>query len=305
MLLTWNSANRSVAPVTEPPATGWVHAATPTPAELDLLEQRGVPRDFLTHALDPNELPRLDRSGDATLAIMRVPIRGEPGDLPFRTTALGVIALPGRIVTVTRSELELRELVPADGLDAAHPHRAVLHLLARVAELYLAYLHELERHVDRLEDELETSLRNREVLQLLRSQKSLVHFTTGLGGNEIMLTRLQRDPHFPMTPDDHALLEDVAVELHQAIEVTRISEDILSQMMDAFASIISNNLNVVMKVLTSLTILLAIPTMVASFYGMNVGLPLQHEPVAFWLLVVASAALSGVLAVVFYRRRWL
>jgi magnesium transporter len=301
----WHSESRTLKAVADVPATGWLHVSKPSANELDALVAAGVPRDFLQHALDPNELPRLDRDDRGSLVIIRVPVRGAPGDLPYETSALGVIATPERLVTVCRDGLDVKELAPAEGLDAERPLRAVLRLLERTAERFLTHLHELETEVDRLEGALQQSLRNAEVLQLLRHQKALVHFTTGLSGNELVLGRLRRDQHFPLGPGDDDLLDDVAVELRQAIEVTRISQDILSQMMDAFASIISNNLNVVMKVLTSLTILLAIPTMIASFYGMNVGLPLQQHPSAFLILVGAAALVSAAFAVLFYRRLWL
>lgn len=301
----WDAEHRTLKATASVSAAGWVHASKPSANELDALVAAGVPREFLQHALDPNELPRLDRNAESSLVIIRVPVRGAPGDLPFQTSALGVITTRERLVTVTRDELDVQALTPPEGLDAARPLRAVLRLLERTAERFLSHLHELETEVDRLEDQLHQSLRNAEVLQLLRHQKALVHFTTGLSGNELVLGRLRRDQHFPLGPGDDDLLDDVAVEVRQAIEVTRIAQDILSQMMDAFASIISNNLNVVMKVLTSLTILLAIPTLIASFYGMNVGLPLQQHPAAFVVLVATSALLSAALAVLFYRRRWL
>ncbi|MBL8917678.1 MAG: magnesium transporter CorA family protein [Myxococcaceae bacterium] len=305
MIRAWDAGSRAMKAASDAPATGWLHVTNPAANELDALAATGLSREFLLHALDPNELPRLDRDASASLVIIRVPVRGTPGELPFRTSPLGVIATRDRLVTISRDELDVHDFAPAEGLDAQRPLKAVLRLLERTAARFLTHLHELETEVDQLEDQLQQSLRNAEVLQLLRHQKALVHFTTGLSGNELVLGRLRRDQHFPVGPGDDELLDDVAVEVRQAIEVTRISQDILSQMMDAFASIISNNLNVVMKVLTSLTILLAIPTVVASFYGMNVGLPLQQHPAAFVVLVAGSALLSAALAVFFYRRRWL
>jgi magnesium transporter len=140
---------------------------------------------------------------------------------------------------------------------------------------------------------------------LLRYQKALVHFTTALASDAIMLERLARDAHDNLFNLDRDLMDDVTVEFRQAIEMTKIQEEILSQMMDAFASIISNNLNVVVKVLTALTIVLTIPTMVASFYGMNVNLPGQHHPAAFLGTVLISLLGAAILALWFWRKRWL
>ena len=147
-------------------------------------------------------------------------------------------------------------------------------------------------------------MKNKELLELLKYQKSLVHFTTALRSNELMMERLQKSRLFDMHPDDQDLLEDVLTENQQAIEMVTISNDILSQMMDAFASIISNNLNVVMKFLTAVTIILMLPTLVASFYGMNVGLPLQNSPFAFLLTLIVSLALSFVVVLIFLKKNW-
>ena len=167
-----------------------------------------------------------------------------------------------------------------------------------------SYLREINRTVETLEDRLQLSMRNRELLELLKFQKSLTYFTTALKSNELMMERLHRSQLFKTYPDDEELLEDVLTENQQAIEMTNIAGSILSQMMDAFASIISNNLNVVMKFLASFTIILTFPTMVASFYGMNVGLPLQESPTVFWLILAVSLALSVTVATVFWRRDW-
>jgi len=142
-------------------------------------------------------------------------------------------------------------------------------------------------------------------MDLLRCQKSLIYFTTALKSNELMLQHLQKSQLFQQYPDDQDLLEDVLTEVQQAIEMTNISSNILSQMMDAFASIISNNLNVVMKVLASITIVLALPTMVASFFGMNVILPLAHLEYAFLFIMGISVAVAAMVVLALWRKDWL
>ncbi|RMG02233.1 MAG: magnesium transporter CorA family protein, partial [Acidobacteria bacterium] len=158
--------------------------------------------------------------------------------------------------------------------------------------------------VDYLEDQLQKSTRNREVLELLKYQKSLTYFTTALKANELMLDRLDRSQLFKAYPEDEDLLDDVITENQQAIEVTSITSNILSGMMDAFASIISNNLNAVMKFLAAITIVLSLPTIVASFYGMNVELPLQEHPLAFLFTIAISLALTIVVIIIFIRMDW-
>jgi magnesium transporter len=174
-----------------------------------------------------------------------------------------------------------------------------------VAHHFLTQVGEIERTVDELEDRLQRSLQNREVMELLRYQKSLVHFMTAVRGNELILERLRNGDLFELARTDHALLADVEVEHRQAVERVEITSDILSNMMDAFASIISNNLNVVMKLLTSMTVVLIIPTVFATFYGMNVPLPFEHHPWTFWAIVAVSLACSLGVGLVFWKKDWL
>ena len=147
-------------------------------------------------------------------------------------------------------------------------------------------------------------MQNKEVMELLKFQKSLVYFTTALRSNELMMERLQKTPLFHRYPEDEDLLEDVLTENQQAIEMVGIASNILSSMMDAFASIISNNLNVVMKFLASITIVLSIPTIVTSYYGMNVDLPLQGNHFAFLWIIVIFLVLSLLVIFMFIRRNW-
>jgi magnesium transporter len=191
------------------------------------------------------------------------------------------------------------------GLATAKRNRFILHLLLASAVKYLYYLREINKAVDSLEDRLQLSMRNRELMDLLRYEKSLVYFTTALKSNEVMMERLQRMQLFKAFPDDEDLLEDALTENQQAIEMTNIANNILSSMMDAFASIISNNLNVVIKFLTAVTIVLTVPTLISAFYGMNVDLPLQRWPYAAPLIFVVSVAVALLMARVFVKRDWM
>ncbi|MDP2898208.1 MAG: magnesium transporter CorA family protein, partial [bacterium] len=149
------------------------------------------------------------------------------------------------------------------------------------------------------------SLTNEALLHLLDLEKGLVFFTTSIRSNELMMERLQKSQQLKMSPEDQEFLEDVIVDNRQAIEMADIYSNILSGMMDAFASIISNNLSIVLKFLTSVTIILMVPTLVASIYGMNVPLPFQRSPHAFLLTMTASLALSLGSVILFRKRHWL
>lgn len=309
MKTIFKSTDAGLSTVTEVVEGSWINVVDPSPEEITNLEaQLGIPADFLTYPLDADERPRTEKEDGTILIILRVPyFQGDDADVPYATMPLGIILTEQHIVTVckmqngTFDELVTRRI---KGLSTGKRYRLVLQIFLGVAKRYLSYLRQINQTVDVLEDRLHLSMRNRELVQLLKYQKSLTYFTTALKSNELMMERLHRSQMFRVYPDDEELLEDVLTENQQAIEMTNIAGSILSQMMDAFASMISNNLNVVMKFLASFTIILTLPTMVASFYGMNVGLPVQDSPVAFWIILALSGLISISVATVFWRRDW-
>ncbi len=287
----------------------WVHVVAPTAEELTQLAGFGLPPDYLSHVLDLDERPRAERAEQSALIVLRFPVaEAAPADLPYTTIPLTIIITPTLLVTISPRQTGFLQKFAdghVQGLSTVKKTRFVLHLFWHIANAYLQDLRAINVSVDALEDKLQRSLRNQEVLGLLRYQKSLVYFTTALRGNEMVLERLQKGRLIQLYEADDDLLEDVLVEVRQAIEMTAISENILSQMMDAFASIISNNLNVVMKVLTSVTIIISLPSLVASLYGMNVPLPGAEQPLAFLGVLGAAAGIAGLVAVIFWRKDWL
>jgi magnesium transporter len=172
------------------------------------------------------------------------------------------------------------------------------------ATLFLDSLRKIKKAIDVVEDELEVSIRNKEVLELLKFQKSLEYLSTALKSNELVFERLQRSKFFAQYPDDAELLEDVITENQQAIEMTSIASNLLIQMMDAFASIIQNNQNIVFKIMTSVTIILSLPAIISSFYGMNVSLPLESNPNAFMYIFWISVLAMVIIAIFFKQRDW-
>lgn len=287
----------------------WIHVVSPTPADLAELRRFHIPAEFLQHALDLDERARTERNDGALLIILRFPhAPTAPAEVPFITTPLSIIVTESLLVTIAPHPTGFLQQFTAGhvrGLSTGKPTRFVLHLLGHIAEQYLACVRDINQAVDALEDQLQRSLRNKEVLALLKYQKSLVYFTTALTSNELVLERLQKGQLLKHFPEDDELLDDVLIEVRQAIEMTSISENILSQMMDAFASIISNNLNVVMKFLASVTIVLSVPTLIASLYGMNVPLPGGAHPLAFTAILGASGLVAGAVLWIFWRKDWL
>ena len=298
-----------LAEVSQPEPGCWINVVSPTADEVAELRVMGIPADYLSYPLDPDERARSEREDGDLLIILRIPhYQGEGADIPYITMPLGIILTPDYLVTLVRAEDELVEELASGrvrGLETAKRVRFVLRVLLQTSSRYLSHLRQMTRVIDSLEDELQESTRNREVLELLKYQKSLTYFTTALRSNELMMERLQRSQWFAAYPEDEDLLEDVITENRQAIEMTNTTSNILSSMMDAFASIISNNLNRVMKVLASITIVVSLPTMVASFFGMNVGLPFEGHRWAFLAILGISLVISCASVYVFWRRDWL
>jgi magnesium transporter len=286
----------------------WVKAIDPTADEIQRLVDWGIDVDYINYSLDFDEMPRMERDDDYTFILIRIPHSQPAADIPFITIPLGIMIKGNMIVTICRYDKEMFKVL-ANGkyrlLKTAKRYRFALYIFLETATRYLAHLREINRMTETIEDQLQKSTRNREVLELLRYQKSLTYFATALRSNEVMMERVQRTQIFNYYEEDQDLLEDVLTENQQAIQMTNINTEILSSMMDAFASIISNNLNSVMKALAALTIILNLPTIVAGFYGMNVTyLPGATHPTAFLNLIGIAVALTAVVTFIFYKRDW-
>ena len=285
----------------------WVKAVDPTPAEIQKLVDWGIDADYINYSLDLDEMPRMERDEEYTFILIRIPHSQPESDIPYTTIPLGIMIKGNIIVTICRYEKEMFKVL-ANGkyrlLKTGKRYRFALYIFLETATRYLAHLREINRMTEAIEDKLQKSTHNRELMELLKYQKSLTYFSTALRSNEVMMERVQRTQIFNYYEEDQDLLEDVLTENQQAIQMTSINTEILSSMMDAFASIISNNLNSVMKILAAITIMISLPTIVASFYGMNMDLPFQTHPFAFWLTVGISAVLIGIAALIFYRRDW-
>ena len=286
----------------------WIKAIDPTPEEITQLVDWGIEPELITYSLDQDEMARVERDEGYTLILLRIPhFQGETHDVPYSTVPMGIIIKENLIATICRYESQITSTLTNGkyrGFKTAKRYRFVLYVLLETATRYLANLREINHSVDYVEDQLQKSTRNRELLELLKYQKSLVYFTTALHSNEVMMERLQRMRMFNQYEEDEDLLEDVITENQQAIQMTNINAEILSGLMDAFASIISNNLNTVMKVLTALTIIVSVPTIVSSFFGINVQLPFDGHPLAYVGILIISLILSMGTAYIFFRRDW-
>lgn len=310
MITIYKNTETGLVTLTEPIAGSWIHVTDPSQEEIGWLQKLSIPTDYITYPLDLDERPRTERENGELLVVIRIPVyNGQTADIPYTTVPLGIILTDQTILTICKRENEIIHEFSSGRLrefKTAKRQRFLLRVLLATATRYLTYLREINKAVETLEDQLQLSTRNKEVLELLKYQKSLTYFTTALKSNELMMERLQRSQLFKTYPEDEDLLEDVITENQQAIEMTSISSNILSSMMDAFASIISNNLNSVMKFLASITIILSLPTMIASFLGMNVMLPVDNQhPVSFYLIMVLALVISLGAGYLFAKRDWL
>ncbi len=285
----------------------WVKAVDPTPEEIQKLVDWGIDADYINYSLDLDEMPRMERDEEYTFILLRIPHSQPESDIPFITIPLGIMIKGNTVVTICRYDKEIFKIL-ANGkyrlLKTGKRYRFALYIFLETATRYLMHLREINRMTEAIEDQLQKSTRNREVLELLKYQKSLTYFATALRSNEVMMERVQRTQIFNYYEDDQDLLEDVLTENQQAIQMTNINTEILSSMMDAFASIISNNLNGVMKALAAITIIINVPAVVAAFYGMNVALPGETHPQAFLTVIGISLSLTAIAIFIFYKRDW-
>jgi magnesium transporter len=285
----------------------WVNVVDPTPEEMEKLVNWGMDMDYINYSLDQDEMPRMERDEEYTFILLRIPIYQTESDVPYTTVPLGIMILGNRIITVCRYSSDILKTLTNGKhrlMKTGKRYRLALYIFLETSARYLTLLREINRATELVEDRLEKSTQNREVLELLKYQKSLTYFATALRSNEVMMERVQRTQLFNYYEEDQDLLEDVLTENQQAIQMTSIATEILSGMMDAFASIISNNLNVVMKALAALTIVLNLPAIVAAFYGMNVALPGEGQPYAFLIVIGISLGVTAIATYVFYKRNW-
>ena len=285
----------------------FIRVVDPTPEEIRILvEHLKVAEDFLVDPLDEEERARIEIDEERVLIIFKVPVKTREERLPYKTTSVGVIITPDKMVMVSRSEIPfIDERIRMGAFNVKKKSRVLFQMMNANANEFLRFLKEIHREIDEIEEELHRSLRNREIELLMDLEKSLVYFVTSLRSNEIVLQRLMKGNVIPIYEEDRDILEDAMVDNRQALETANIYSDILSGMMDAYASIISNNLNIVMKVLAVVTIIMQIPTVITSFYGMNVILPLQRDPHTYLYVVTWSVISISLLLWWFKRKRWL
>jgi magnesium transporter len=287
----------------------WINVTRPDPQEIQRLKDEFLlPTDTINDILDADERPRVEFDDDWSLVILRIPVQNDSNGVPFHTLPLGIFMTADFTLTLC---VQNNEILP---IEKPSPFREqyrqisdvinfILRLFLRSGNLYLRYLKQINQMTASIEQDLEKSIKNRELNKLLKMEKCLVYFITSIKANEIVLARL-RNLKKIKTEINEDLFEDAVIENKQALEMAQIYSDIQSGMMDAFASVISNNLNVVMKQLTLISIILMIPTLIASIFGMNVPNFMENSLWAMPLILICSLFLSFWGVILFRSKHW-
>lgn len=280
----------------------WVNMVRPSSDEIDMIARAAhVEEEFVRAALDPEESSRVDIEDEQVLMIVDIPMVEknpvEDGQQLFSTLPMGIVVGETAVITVCLEDsVILRSIAEGavKGVHTAMRTRFVFQVLLRVAGRFLKNLRMIERDFTKIEKRLYDSLKNEELIQLLGLSKSLVYFSASLKGNEVTMEKVLRGRVLKLYEDDRDILEDALTEIRQAIEMAGIYSSILSGTMDAYASVVSNNLNIIMKVLTVLTIIMTIPNIVFGFYGMNIEGAAIPGDVFWWIpLIISLVACFG------------
>ena len=277
----------------------WINMVSPTEEEIaEVCKNVNIEENFIRYALDNEEKARIDIEDEdnTVLFIIDVPVRERERDsIIYSTMPIGIIFVrDDYFITVSLNKNQIIENLEnkLKNIITYKKSRLLLQIFYSNAEMYLNLLKKINKETEIAEYILKNSMKNKELLKLLSLEKSLVYFTTSLKSNEVVMEKTMRGKIVKLYEEDEDLLEDSIIENKQAIEMSKIYSDILTGTMDAYASIISNNLNGVMKFLTSITIILAIPTMLASYWGMNVQVPLENNPYAFYIFLLVSVIIA-------------
>ncbi|MGG5463131.1 magnesium transporter CorA family protein [Clostridium sp. B9] len=286
----------------------WINIIAPSQEELLLIAKKtGVPIDFLRAPLDDEETSRIDIEGDVILIIVDIPFTEmEDNSLTYDTYPLAIIHTKNELITVCLKNSKVLTDFTSNKVRNFYSFkksRFILQILNRVSTYYLLYLRQIDKKSIMIEKRLHKSMKNRELVQLHSLSKSLVYFSTSLKSNEITLEKMLKLDVIQRYEEDKDVLEDVIIENKQAIEMTDIYSNILGSTMDFFASVISNNLNIVMKVLASVTILMSVLTVISGIYGMNFAyMPLLNHPYGFYIVMTFSIALCAFIAFILYKK---
>ena len=292
-------------------SNNWIHLTNPSDEEITKISETfRIKKRSLTKLLDNAELPRVESLNNNLLIVIDLPYTVKYHNVnKYRVMPLGIILMPNGIITVSSKEHPLIDDIKSNqikGLNISDKQSFPLYLIGKSVEYYLRFLNEIQEDIRAKESILAKATNNRELVHMLTLEKSLVYFINSLRGNDLVIEKLENINHELFKEKDIELLKDVKIETKQGIEMANIYREILDSTMDTYGTIISNNLNDVMKFLTSITLVISIPTMIASFMGMNVPLgDFAINPASFLVLVLISLVLSIIIIIILHRKNLL
>jgi len=291
----------------------WLHLEAPTTSEIEHVEAAlGVPYNFLTDSLDIEERPRIQERNGAVLMVIHVPydqldVESSDQDVKYRTIPMGIIHTKNHMLTICREELPFMKDFFNGEMTLCETHmktRNTLNILSITARAYIRFLATIEREITLAEKELAKSYRNSEMYTLLNLNESLIYMVTSLKQMKFTMQKILHGSSIKLDEDDASVLDNVLIELDQAYEVTEINQTNLNNIMDAYGNVIQNNVSQVLKLLASFTIILSVPMLIASIYGMNVPIPYQDTSNIFWIVIVVMILLTGLSTFVFYKKNY-
>lgn len=311
MIQYFQNLNGQTIEILKPEIGTWVNMTPPFKQEefAEVSEALNVPLDFLTDSLDIDERPRFEKEDNVKLIVIKTPTENNSfneSDSFYITIPICIILTHNQIITVNSFEnAAIQKFLST--FRHRHPDKRnmmVLKIFEKIVQNFLEYLKEINQKRNILEQKLYDSNRNEELLQLMRIQKSLVYFVTALRSNEMLMMKLERTNFLGLTEEEKEFMNDLIVDTSQALEMANIYTNILSSTLDAFASIIANNQNLVLKRLAAITIVLQFPVLVASIYGMNVPIPGNNSHFAFYIPIALSIIISVIITWYFSKKKW-
>lgn len=285
----------------------WINIVQPSDQELIFISKKtNISLDLLNAALDEEETSRIDIEDSNILIIVDVPFTSiEENSLTYGTYPLGIISNDNYIVTISLK----RNKIISDFIDGKvktfytnKRSRFTLQILHKITTYFLLYLRQIDKKSQLIHNKIHKSMKNKELIQLLSLEKSLVYFSTSLKSNEITLEKLLKYDFIQKYEEDKHLLEDVIIDNKQAIEMAHIYASVLSSLLEFFAALISNNLNMVMKFLASITIVLSVPSIIFGLWGTNVILPFSSNPFGFLIILLIAIFISAIIAIILYKK---
>ena len=309
MIQYFKNVNNQTVEIDKPENGSWVNLVPPFKEEefFELGERLDIPIEFLRDSLDIDERPRYELEDNVKFIVIKTPAENNSfndSDAFYITIPICIILTHNHIVTVNSFDNgAIKKFL--NSFQKRHPDKRnlmVLKIFEKVVTNFMDYLKEINHRRNLLEQKLYDANRNEELLELVRIQKSLVYFVTALRSNELLMMKLERTNFLALTEDEREVLNDLIVDNSQALEMANIYTDILTSTLDAFASIIANNQNEVLKRLTTLTLILTLPILIASIYGMNTPIPYKNSPFTFWIPVSISVIIIIIAAWDYYKR---